>query len=61
MTMDGEELFSLSGDIEVETFQGGIERSAKAKNAFFEMTMEDWYRVMERIDEEYDSLWNMLP
>lgn len=61
MTVDGEELFRLSGDIAVETFYGSIDRSAEARKALFGMSEDDWYRVFERIDEEYDSLWNLLP
>lgn len=60
LELDGEELFKLSGDIMVEPQRGEIRRSAKAKKAFFKMTEEDWYRVLDKIDEEYGSLMDML-
>lgn len=60
MELDGEELFKLSGDIMVEPQRGEIRPSAKAGKAFFKMTEEDWYRVFDRIDEEYGSLLDML-
>lgn len=59
--MDGEELFKVTGDIKVEPLRGDIKRSAKAGRAFFELTEEDWERILDRVDEEYGSLWDLLP
>jgi len=60
MTMDGERLFKLSGDIKVEPLRGDIKRSARAGRAFFEMTEEDWNRILNRILAEYNSLWDLI-
>ncbi len=60
LELDGEELFKLSGDIMVEPLRGEIRRSAKARKAFFQMTEEDWYEILDRIDEEYGSLLDMM-
>lgn len=59
--MDGEELFKVTGEIKVEPLRGNIKRSAEAGRAFFELTEEDWERILDRIDEEYGSLWDLLP
>lgn len=61
MTMDGEELFKISGNIMVEPFEGEIKRSAQAQTAFFKMTEGDWERILDRIDQEYGSLLDLLP
>lgn len=61
VSMDGEELFNITGDIHVEPLRGNIKRSVEARTAFFEMTERDWNRILDRIDEEYGGLFNMLP
>lgn len=61
MTMDGEELFKISGNIKVEPFEGEIKRSAEARTALFEMTERDWERILDKIDAEYGSLLDLLP
>lgn len=61
VTMDGEELFNITGDIMVEPPDGNIRQKVEARKALFEMTEDDWDRILYRIDEEYESLWNMLP
>ncbi len=59
--MDGEELFKVTGDITVEPLRGNIKRSVEARRAFLEMTEDDWERIFDRVDEEYGSLWDLLP
>lgn len=59
--MDGEELFKVTGDITVEPLRGNIKRSVEARRALLEMTEDDWERIFDRVDEEYGSLWDLLP
>lgn len=60
MSIDGEELFKVSGDIMVEPLRGEVKRSAEAETAFFKMTEEDWYEIFDRIDREYEDLLDLL-
>lgn len=59
-SMDDEELFKISGDIEIEPIKGKIKQSVKPKTAFFEMTLSDWEDILDEIDDEYGSLLNAL-
>lgn len=59
-SMDDEELFKISGDIEVEPIKSKIKPSVKPKTAFFEMTLSDWEDILDEIDDEYGSLLNAL-
>lgn len=58
--MDGEELYKITGDIFIEPLRTNVKRKVKARTAFFEMTWEDWFDIIDRIDEEYGSLLDGL-
>ncbi|MCM1123007.1 MAG: resistance to Congo red protein [Eubacterium sp.] len=58
--MDDEELFRLSGEIALEPITDKIEPSVEPKTAFFEMSMYDWEKIIDRIDDEYGSLLDAL-
>ncbi|MDE6845070.1 MAG: hypothetical protein K2J99_04810, partial [Lachnospiraceae bacterium] len=59
-SMDDEELFKVSGDIEVEPIKDKIKPSVEPKTAFFEMTMSDWEDIIYALDDEYGSLLDAL-
>lgn len=59
-SMDGEEVFRIAGDIEIEPLRTGIAASVKPETAFFEMTIYDWERIIDQIDKEYGSILNSL-
>lgn len=59
-SMDDEELFKVSGDIEIEPIKDKIEPSVEPKTAFFEMTMSDWEDIIYELDDEYGSLLDAL-
>lgn len=61
VTMDGERMFKVSGNIKMEPFHGEIKRSAEAETAFFEMTERDFDRILDRIDDKYGSLLDLMP
>lgn len=60
LQMNGEELYKITGDIVIEPLSTGVKRKVKAKTAFFEMTWEDWFDIIDRIDDEYGSLLDSL-
>ncbi len=58
--MNGEELYKITGDIFIEPLRTGVKRKVQAKTAFFDMSWEDWFDVIEQIDDEYGSLLDSL-
>ena len=60
LSMDGEDLLKLTGDVSIEPLQGEIEPSASPETAFFELSWEEWYDIMEQIDDEYGGLLGSL-
>lgn len=63
--MDGEEIFKLTGDIDIEPLRGTIDPSVRPETAFFEMSESDWYGILLQIEDKYgslftesDSIWN---
>lgn len=59
-SMDGEEVFRIAGDIEIEPLRTGIAASVKPETALFEMTIYDWEKIIDQIDKEYGSILNSL-
>lgn len=60
ISMDGEELFKLSGEIGIEPMRGAVKSSVKPKTAFFEMTMSEWLEIIFMLEDEYGSLLDYL-
>lgn len=59
-SMDDEELFRITGDVLVEPLKDEVKRTVDAKTAFFEMTYEDWFAIIEQIDDAYGSILDYL-
>lgn len=53
---DGNDIFRITGYIEVEPLRDEIKPSVNPETAFFKMNEYDWERIMDRIDDEYGSL-----
>lgn len=60
ITMDGEELFKLSGDIDIEPLQGAIQPSVEPERAFFDMSYADWLEIIYLLEDEYGGILDYL-
>lgn len=60
ITMDGEELFKLSGDIDIEPLQGAIRPSVEPERAFFDMSYADWLEIIYLLEDEYGGILDYL-
>lgn len=58
--MNGEDIYTLSGDIMIEPLKGTIEPSVEAKTAFFEMSLLDWQQIIYQWDDEYGALLDSM-
>lgn len=56
VSVDGEELFKVTGNISVEPLEKAIKPSAEPKTALFEMTDADLTRILDRLDDEYGGI-----
>ncbi|MDE7132390.1 MAG: hypothetical protein K2O65_11415 [Lachnospiraceae bacterium] len=57
---DDEEVCRMSGDIAIEPLQDKIKATVKPDTAFFEMSLSDWEKVIDKLDDEYGSILNSL-
>lgn len=60
VSMDGEELCKITGDIEVEPLKEKITPSAKAETAIFEMSYDEIGDIFYRLYAEYGSLLDLM-
>lgn len=60
VSMDGEELCKITGDIEVEPLKEKITPSAEAETAIFEMSYDEIGDIFYRLYAEYGSLLDLL-
>lgn len=64
ISMDGVELFKLSGDIDIEPLQGEVNPSVEPETAFFEMSYAEWLEIIYQLEDEYggilDYLWEYM-
>ncbi len=60
LSMDGDDLFRLTGDISIEPLRGAIEPSVTPETAFFEMSEAEWMDIIEQISDEYSGLLDTL-
>ena len=58
LSLDGEELFKITGSVNIEPLKKSIKPSAQPKTAFFEMTESDWEDIGDQIDRGYGGLFN---
>lgn len=58
LRLNGERLFKISGDIDIEPLKGAIKSSVKPKTAFFEMSWSEWFDIIDRLEDEYGGLLN---
>ncbi|MCI9315505.1 MAG: hypothetical protein HFI57_11080 [Lachnospiraceae bacterium] len=59
-TMDGSEIYSVAGELEVEPLQGRIEPTAKAETGLFKMDMGDWQKIILQLDDAYGRILEYL-
>ncbi|MDE7259505.1 MAG: hypothetical protein K2N77_09760, partial [Lachnospiraceae bacterium] len=57
---DDEEVYRISGDIVIEPLRDKIKPTVKPDTAFFEMSMSDWEKIIDKLDDEYGSILNSL-
>lgn len=57
---DGEQLFKITGDIEVEPLKEKITPGVKAETAIFEMSYAEVGDIFYKLAEEYESLLDLL-
>lgn len=64
VSLDGEELIKLSGDIDIEPLQGAVIPAAEPETALFEMTYAEWLEILYLLEDEYggviDYLWDYM-
>ena len=60
ISMDGEELFKLSGDIDIEPLQDAIQPSVEPETAFFEMSYAEWLEIIYLLEDEYGGILDYL-
>lgn len=60
VSMDGEELLRLSGEIEIEPIKKAIKPSAEPKTALFEMTLTEWMDILDQLDDAYGGILGSL-
>lgn len=58
LRLDGEDLLSMSGEINIEPLKGAIESSVEPETAFFEMSWSEWIDIIATLEDEYGSLLN---
>ncbi len=60
-SMYGNEIFRITGEIDIEPIHDRIEPSVNPDTAFFEMSSSDWEKIIAKLDDAYgsilDSLW----
>lgn len=57
---DAEEAYRISGNIAIEPLQDRIKATVKPDTAFFEMSLDDWEEIIDKLDDEYGSILNSL-
>ncbi len=57
---DDEEVYRISGDIAIEPLRDKIKASVKPDTAFFEMSLSDWQKIIDKLDDAYGSILNSL-
>ena len=57
---DDEEVYRISGDIAIEPLRDKIKASVKPDTAFFEMSLSDWEKIIDKLDDAYGSILNSL-
>lgn len=60
ISLDGEELFKITGSVNIEPLKKSIKPSVQPKIAFFEMTESDWEEIGDQIENGYGSLFNYV-
>lgn len=60
LSMDGEDLLRLAGEISVEPLREEIQPSVRPETAFFEMSESDWYDILWQFGYEYGDLLDSL-
>lgn len=60
-SMYGNEIFRITGEIDIEPIHDRIKPSVNPDTAFFEMSSSDWENIITKLDDAYgsilDSLW----
>ncbi|MBD5502811.1 MAG: hypothetical protein HDR09_03380 [Lachnospiraceae bacterium] len=57
---DDEEVYRISGDIAIEPLRDKIKPTVKPDTAFFEMSLSDWQKIIDKLDDAYGSILNSL-
>jgi len=57
---EGEELYRITGEVDIEPLQGAIRPSVDPDTAFFEMSLPDWEKIITKLDDAYGSILNSL-
>lgn len=52
----GREVFTVTGEISLETFEGEVRSTVGKETAFFEMTEKDWLKLLYKIGDAYGGL-----
>lgn len=60
VSVDGEEVFKVTGSAGIEPLEKAIEPSAKPETAFFEMTNADLLVILYRLNDEYGGILGSL-
>ena len=60
VSVNGEELFKVTGDVSIEPLEKTIRPSAEPETAFFEMTDSDLMVILYRLDDEYGGILGSL-
>lgn len=59
-SMDDEEVYRITGKIDIEPLQDRIKPTVEADTAFFEMSIYDWETIITKLDDTYGSILNSL-
>lgn len=57
---DDEEVYRISGDIAIEPLRDKIKATVKPETAFFEMSLDDWEEIIDKLDDAYGGILNSL-
>lgn len=59
-TVDGEQTMLVKGEIDLRPLSRKVKQIAKPKTAIFSMSETAWGKILEKIDEEYGYLWEIM-
>ena len=60
VSMDGKDLYKISGELLVEPLQEEVVRTVEARTDFFAMTEQDWEEIALQVINKYGTLWDAL-